>query len=61
MREAYKVLRIYADESAARTVDIGDEQEGDREDKRQDEKKYPFYLGVLKIVAEQDIAEDSDL
>ena len=34
LREAYEVLRSYVDEPSARAVDIGDEQEGDGENKR---------------------------
>jgi len=48
------------DEAAARAVDVGDEQEGDRQDKRQDEEKRALTLWVFEVVAEQDVAADGD-
>ena len=65
MREAYEVLRTYADESSARAVDVCNKHEGDREDKRQDQGKDTFYPGhvngIVKVEAEHDIADDGDL
>ena len=65
MGEADEVLGIYVDEASTWTVDVGDEQEGYRQDEWQDQKERPSgsrsVERLFKVVAEQNVAEDRDL
>src|ERR1700730_14013349 len=60
LRQAFQVLWIDVDQAMPRSIDIGDQKEGNRDDQRQHESKLSRGLAVSRPVAEQHVGAQGD-
>ena len=60
LEKTLKILRINMNESTPRAVDVGDEQECNGRDQRENQKQDASPFGVSGSVADQQIAADCD-
>lgn len=51
LNETYQILRLHANDASTRAVNIRDEQEGDRQEKRQDQEVKGSRFNAVRSVA----------
>ena len=58
--QTQQIKRTYANDAAARAVDVRNEEEREPHDKWQHQEQAGFHLGVMRAVTDQQVAPDGD-